>query len=145
MGPTKLSPDWPVSSFTSRSPAATSDSDSSTPPPAVNQKRTLSPPSDRSRPSKRSTRDAVSRSTIRTASRVPSSMHDKFCETCRRPRRRGGQDTRMDLSDAPVVDVRPLLSDERKDLLRLLRGLTPDQWNMPTTAPDWSVKDVALH
>lgn len=51
----------------------------------------------------------------------------------------------MDLSDAPVVDVRALLIDERKDLLRLLRGLTEDQWNTPTAAPDWSVKDVALH
>jgi hypothetical protein len=51
----------------------------------------------------------------------------------------------MDLSEAPVTDVRPLLSDERQDLLRLLRSLTPHEWAMPSAAPRWSVKDVALH
>jgi uncharacterized protein (TIGR03083 family) len=51
----------------------------------------------------------------------------------------------MDLSEAPVTDVRPLLGDERRDLLRFLRTLTPQEWAIPSAAPAWSVKDLALH
>jgi hypothetical protein len=37
----------------------------------------------------------------------------------------------MDLFGVPVTDVRPLLSDERQDLLRLLRSLAPHEWALP--------------
>src|SRR5262245_45821063 len=55
------------------------------------------------------------------------------------------QDVCMDLSEAPVMDVRPMLSDERQDLLSLLRGLSLDEWAMPSAAPDWTVKDLVPH
>lgn len=42
-------------------------------------------------------------------------------------------------------DVRPLLRQERAELLTLLSALTAEQWRAPTRAPGWSVKDVALH
>lgn len=51
----------------------------------------------------------------------------------------------MRLKDAPVTDVRPLLVEERGDLLDLLRSLTDDDWRRPTSAGGWRVKDVALH
>ena len=51
----------------------------------------------------------------------------------------------MDLWQAPVTDVRAMLSNERQDLLRLLRTLSPDEWAMLSEAPGWSVKDLALH
>lgn len=31
------------------------------------------------------------------------------------------------------------------ELMRLLRGLSPDDWNRPTVSPRWSVRDVAAH
>src|SRR4051812_30649663 len=52
---------------------------------------------------------------------------------------------RMQLRDAPVVDVRPVLTEERADLLGFLAGLTAEEWETPTAAPGWRVKDVALH
>jgi hypothetical protein len=51
----------------------------------------------------------------------------------------------MDPFGAPVTDVRPLLSNERQDLVRLLRALSPQEWTMPSAVPGWSVKDLALH
>lgn len=51
----------------------------------------------------------------------------------------------MRLADAPVTDVRPLLSRERRDLIVLLRGLDPAEWALPTICPAWTVKEVALH
>jgi len=51
----------------------------------------------------------------------------------------------MDLFEASVIDVRPLLSDERQDLLSWLRTLAPAEWATPSAAPGWSVKDLALH
>jgi uncharacterized protein (TIGR03083 family) len=53
--------------------------------------------------------------------------------------------TRMRVDEVPTVDVRPLLSSERSDLLELLRSLTPDQWVCSTEVPGWRVKDIALH
>ncbi len=50
-----------------------------------------------------------------------------------------------DLEQAPVVDVRPLLSRERADLVSLLRTLSPAEWDQPTAAPGWTVKDLGLH
>ena len=45
---------------------------------------------------------------------------------------------------APVllVDLLPGLHGE---LMTLLRGLAPDDWNRPTSCPLWSVKDIAAH
>jgi uncharacterized protein (TIGR03083 family) len=41
-----------------------------------------------------------------------------------------------------VVELFPEILEE---LLSLLAGLTPDEWDRPTSCPGWSVKDVALH
>jgi uncharacterized protein (TIGR03083 family) len=41
-----------------------------------------------------------------------------------------------------VADRFPAL---RRELLRLLADLSPDDWARPTAAPQWSVKDVAAH
>jgi uncharacterized protein (TIGR03083 family) len=49
------------------------------------------------------------------------------------------------LSEAPVVDVRGPLAAQRGRLLSLLASLTEAQWAAPTAAPEWSVKDIALH
>jgi len=45
----------------------------------------------------------------------------------------------------PPVAVLDLFPDERRHLLALLSGLTPDQWDAPTVCPGWSVKDIAGH
>ncbi len=42
-------------------------------------------------------------------------------------------------------DLVPLAREERADLLALLRGLDPDQWNAPSLCERWRVRDVALH
>ncbi len=51
----------------------------------------------------------------------------------------------MRLDEAPVVDVRGPLTAQRERLLGLLAALTPPQWAAATVAPDWSVKDIAVH
>lgn len=51
----------------------------------------------------------------------------------------------MTLDQAPVLDVRPLLVEERAELLQLLSSLTSEEWARATVVPGWSVKDVALH
>lgn len=51
----------------------------------------------------------------------------------------------MELLKAPVIDVRPLLAQERRDLLGLLRSLSAEEWTTPSAAPRWTVKDLALH
>ncbi len=51
----------------------------------------------------------------------------------------------MNLYDAPPADVRPLLTNERMDLLTFLRALTPAEWAAFSAAPGWRVKDLALH
>ena len=38
-----------------------------------------------------------------------------------------------------------LAEEERADLLVLLRGLTPAQWNAPSLCAQWRVRDVAIH
>ncbi|TDB61424.1 maleylpyruvate isomerase N-terminal domain-containing protein [Arundinibacter roseus] len=43
------------------------------------------------------------------------------------------------------IETLPLFSVLDQHLLALLRSLTPDEWNAPTLAPLWSVKDVAAH
>jgi hypothetical protein len=51
----------------------------------------------------------------------------------------------MRISEAPVVDVRESLTAQRGRLLSLLTSLSDAQWAAPTAAPQWSVKDIALH
>ena len=47
--------------------------------------------------------------------------------------------------DATVRDVRPLLPQERLDLLAFLTALSDEEWVTSTAAPGWRVKDIALH
>jgi hypothetical protein len=51
----------------------------------------------------------------------------------------------MRISEAPVVDVRGPLTGQRRRLLSLLTSLSDAQWAAATAAPQWAVKDVALH
>jgi uncharacterized protein (TIGR03083 family) len=51
----------------------------------------------------------------------------------------------MAIADAPMLDVRPLLPGERRDLLDLLTDLTSEEWSADTACPGWTVKDIALH
>jgi hypothetical protein len=51
----------------------------------------------------------------------------------------------MRIWDAPVADVRGPLTAQRGRLLSLLTSLSDAQWAAPTAAPQWPVKDVALH
>jgi uncharacterized protein (TIGR03083 family) len=43
------------------------------------------------------------------------------------------------------IEVRPLFAVLDQQLLPLLRSLTPEQWQRPTLARQWTVKDVAAH
>lgn len=51
----------------------------------------------------------------------------------------------MRIDEVPVVDVRGLLMAQRRRLLSLLTSLDTAQWAAPSAAPQWSVKDIALH
>jgi uncharacterized protein (TIGR03083 family) len=44
----------------------------------------------------------------------------------------------------PPVDTVPLFAPMHEELIRLLRGLSGDQWERPAT-PRWRVRDVAAH
>jgi uncharacterized protein (TIGR03083 family) len=43
------------------------------------------------------------------------------------------------------IDVRDQFARSRARLLRLLGRLTPDEWERPTAAAPWSVRDIAAH
>jgi uncharacterized protein (TIGR03083 family) len=45
----------------------------------------------------------------------------------------------------PAIDVVDLFPDERAALLEVLESLTPEEWELATVCPGWSVKDIALH
>ena len=45
----------------------------------------------------------------------------------------------------PPISVLAELRDLDSNLIALLRGLTPSDWHLPTTARPWAVKDVAAH
>jgi uncharacterized protein (TIGR03083 family) len=47
--------------------------------------------------------------------------------------------------DLPPVDLRPLISAERAELLSFLRSLDESGWIAPTANTGWNVHDVALH
>jgi hypothetical protein len=51
----------------------------------------------------------------------------------------------MRIGEVSVIDVRRSLTAQRGRLLGLLTSLTGSQWAAPTAAPQWSVKDIALH
>jgi hypothetical protein len=51
----------------------------------------------------------------------------------------------MRIDEAPALDVRGSLTVQRGRLLTLLASLSDAQWAAPTAAPQWSVKDTALH
>ena len=51
----------------------------------------------------------------------------------------------MRIFEAPVIDVRRPLTAQRGRLLTLLTSLSDTQWAAPTAAPQWPVKDIALH
>src|SRR3712207_6306587 len=42
-------------------------------------------------------------------------------------------------------DARQLLEQDRATLLRLVQGLAPDEWERPTAAAPWLVRDVVAH
>ena len=51
----------------------------------------------------------------------------------------------MEINELPLTDVRGPLTAQRGRLLGLLSSLDDAQWAAPTVAPQWSVKDIALH
>jgi uncharacterized protein (TIGR03083 family) len=51
----------------------------------------------------------------------------------------------MRIGEVPAVDVRGPLTAQRGRLLSLLASLSDVQWAAPTAAPQWPVKDIALH
>src|SRR6266581_3106234 len=44
-----------------------------------------------------------------------------------------------------VIDTRNLFAPLHAELMSLLRGLKPDDWEKPTIARAWRVRDVAAH
>ena len=50
----------------------------------------------------------------------------------------------MEKSVEPII-VKHFFAEMREELLRVLKSLSDEQWNAPTTCAGWSVKDVALH
>jgi uncharacterized protein (TIGR03083 family) len=49
------------------------------------------------------------------------------------------------MAPPPPILVAHLIPKVERLLLDLLRSLTPEEWNAPTLAPRWLVKDVAAH
>jgi uncharacterized protein (TIGR03083 family) len=49
------------------------------------------------------------------------------------------------VGEVPPADLRPLLTRDRADLVKLLRDLPADRWTRPTAVPGWRIKDIALH
>jgi uncharacterized protein (TIGR03083 family) len=50
----------------------------------------------------------------------------------------------------PLEPLQPIHAADRfaglgDELIRLLRSLTPEQWNLPTVCPAWTVQDIAAH
>jgi hypothetical protein len=51
----------------------------------------------------------------------------------------------MEIDEVPLTDVRGPLTAQRGRLRGLLSSLDDTAWAAPTVAPQWSVKDIALH
>ena len=51
----------------------------------------------------------------------------------------------MPLTDPPALDTRPLFRPVANELLQLLRRLEAADWNRPTLAGKWTVRDVVAH
>ena len=49
------------------------------------------------------------------------------------------------LAPAPPVETAPLFAGLHAELMALLRGLSRADWERPTTATEWRVRDVAAH
>jgi uncharacterized protein (TIGR03083 family) len=49
------------------------------------------------------------------------------------------------LAPLPPLDTAPLFPDLHAELLALLRALEPEDWERPTVAGAWRVRDVAAH
>lgn len=49
------------------------------------------------------------------------------------------------VESAPPILCAPLLRKVDDKLIELLRSLAPAEWDLPTIAPQWSVRDVAAH
>lgn len=49
------------------------------------------------------------------------------------------------MQQLPILDTAPLLPVLDAHLIALLRSLAPVDWEKPTVAPKWRVRDVALH
>src|SRR5262245_14965057 len=49
------------------------------------------------------------------------------------------------LATAPPVATAPLFAGLHEELMGLLRGLSRADWERPTTATEWTVRDVAAH
>ena len=49
------------------------------------------------------------------------------------------------LAPLPPLDAAPLFPDLHAELLALLRALDPADWERPTVAGAWRVRDVAAH
>src|SRR2546425_12443106 len=45
----------------------------------------------------------------------------------------------------PIVDTRPFFRPLCREIVGLLRTLSPDEWDRPTVAAPWRVRDVAAH
>ncbi|MGH3585125.1 MAG: maleylpyruvate isomerase N-terminal domain-containing protein [Pseudonocardia sp.] len=43
------------------------------------------------------------------------------------------------------IDARDVFGRDRDVLLQLLRDLSPDEWERPTAAAPWVVRDVVAH
>ncbi len=51
----------------------------------------------------------------------------------------------MPLAPPPLVDTRPMFRPVSAGLVAVLRNLAPDDWQRPTVAGAWRVRDVAAH
>ncbi len=52
---------------------------------------------------------------------------------------------RPSMKELPWILVTGLFRELESHLIRLLRELSPDDWNRPTVCSQWSVKDIASH
>jgi len=45
----------------------------------------------------------------------------------------------------PIIDTRPFFRPLCQEIVGFLRTLSPEDWNRPTAAPAWRVRDVVAH